>query len=249
MIGGLTIGVTPLEMADAYATLANGGYHIAPTIIDHVVFPDGSVDNSLGHPREDQGLQLRGDVRGIQVLKGVIREGTGTAANYGCPAAGKTGTAENYDNAWFVGFTPKLSTAVWVGYPQGNITMTDGFGGTLSAPIWHDFMESASDGYCGDWSPPVVPWTGTQFFGPHAATKVVGPNGKSSNSGTSTNPSGNPTLFAAPPQKPPTPGTGKGNGGKPSSGGTNPPGGGATPGPGGPTPNGGGGANGGGSGN
>ena len=58
------IGVTPLEMADAYATLANGGYHIAPTIIDHVVFPDGSVDNSLGHPPKDQGLQLRGDVCG-----------------------------------------------------------------------------------------------------------------------------------------------------------------------------------------
>ena len=249
VIGGLTIGVTPLEMADAYATLANGGYHIAPTIIDHVVFPDGSVDNSLGHPPKTKVFSYGETYAAIQVLKGVIREGTGTAANYGCPAAGKTGTAENYDNAWFVGFTPKLSTAVWVGYPQGNITMTDGFGGTLAAPIWHDFMESASDGYCGDWAPPVVPWTGTQFFGPHAATKVVGPNGKGSNSGTSTNPSGNPTLFATPPQKPPTTGAGKGNGGKPSTGGTNPPAGGATPGPGGPTPNGGGGANGGGSGN
>ncbi len=55
------------------------------------------------------------------------------------------------DNAWFVGYTPKLSTAVWVGYPQGNIPMPNGFGGALAAPIWHDFMESASNGYCGDW--------------------------------------------------------------------------------------------------
>ncbi len=75
-----------------------------------------------------------------QVLKGVITSGTGTAAGYGCPAAGKTGTAENYGNAWFVGYTPRLSTAVWVGYPQGNISMPGGFGGTLAAPIWHDFM-------------------------------------------------------------------------------------------------------------
>jgi penicillin-binding protein 1A len=246
VIGGLTIGVTPLEMADAYATLANGGYHIPPTIIDHVVFPDGSVDYSLGHPAKTKVFSYGETYEAIQVLKGVIREGTGTAANYGCPAAGKTGTAEAYDNAWFVGFTPKLSTAVWVGYPQGNITMTDGFGGTLAAPIWHDFMESASDGYCGDWSPPAVPWHGTQFFGPHAATKVVGPNAKGSNSGTSTNPYNNPTLFATPPQQPGTQGgNGKSNGVKPGSGGTSP-GGGATPGPGGPTPNGGGGANGGG---
>ena len=77
---------------------------------------------------------------GTQVLKTVIQDGTGTAANYGCPAAGKTGTAENYDNAWFVGYTPKLSTAVWVGYPQGNIQMANGFGGTLAAPIWRQFM-------------------------------------------------------------------------------------------------------------
>jgi penicillin-binding protein 1A len=245
VIGGLRIGVTPLEMADAYATLANGGYHIPPTIIDHVVFPDGSVDNSLGHPAKTKVFSYPEVYEAIRVLKGVITSGTGTAANYGCPAAGKTGTAENLDNAWFVGFTPKLSTAVWVGYPQGNVPMSDGFGGTLAAPIWHDFMESASDGYCGDWTPPAVPWHGTQFFGPHAATKVVAPNGKGSSTGTSTNPYNNPTLFATPPQSQGTPGgTGQSQGGKSGTGGTAPPAGGATPGPGGPTPNGGGGGNG-----
>ena len=170
VIGGLKVGVTPLEMADAYATLANGGYHIAPTIIDHVVFPDGSVDTSIGNPPKKQVFSYDEVYAAIQVLKGVIKSGTGTAADYGCPAAGKTGTAENLDNAWFVGFTPKLSTAVWVGYPQGNIGMADGFGGALAAPIWHDFMSSASNGYCGDWSAPSNPFQGSAFFGPHSAT-------------------------------------------------------------------------------
>src|SRR5437660_2196108 len=100
----------------------------------------------------------------------MIQSGTGTAANYGCPAAGKTGTAENYDNAWFVGYSPKFSTAVWVGYPQGNISMSNGFGGTLAAPIWHDFMSTISGGYCGDFPTPTTPWLGSAFFGAHSST-------------------------------------------------------------------------------
>ncbi len=254
VIGGLTIGVTPLEMADAYATLANGGVHIAPTIIDHVVFPDGSVDNSLGQPPKQRVFSYGEAYAAIQVLKGVIRDGTGTAANYGCPAAGKTGTAENLDNAWFVGFTPKYSTAVWVGYPQGNVPMSDGFGGVLAAPIWHDFMSSASGDYCGDWSPPAEPWHGTAYLGPRAAVGKDGisPNGggNSGTSGTGTNPYDNPTLYASPPQpaagaptgvSPGTPGTGNtgtGATGKgPSNGGGG--GGGGTSNTGGATPGGG----------
>jgi penicillin-binding protein 1A len=104
------------------------------------------------------------------VLKGVVTSGTGTAANYGCPAAGKTGTSENLANAWFVGYTPQLSTAVWVGYPQGNIPMAGGFGGTLAAPIWHDYMLPASQGFCGDFPTPTVPWQGQPFFGNFATT-------------------------------------------------------------------------------
>ena len=99
-----------------------------------------------------------------------ITSGTGTSANYGCPAAGKTGTANNLENAWFVGYTPRMSTAVWVGYPQGNIPMNDGFGGALAAPIWHDYMHDASSGYCGDWPAPAVPFEGKPFFGPFAVT-------------------------------------------------------------------------------
>lgn len=184
VIGGLKVGVTPLEMADAYATLANGGEHIPPTIIDHVVFPGGRVDRSIGTPPKTRVFSYGEVYAAIQVLKGVITKGTGTAAQFGCPAAGKTGTAENMDNAWFVGFTPKLATSVWVGYPQGNIPMANGFGGSLAAPIWHDFMSSASGGFCGDWAPPADPFHGTAYNGPHSAGG--GNAGSSGNSGSVT---------------------------------------------------------------
>jgi penicillin-binding protein 1A len=100
-------------------------------------------------------------------MKTVVTSGTGTAANYGCPVAGKTGTAQNLSNGWFVGFSPKLSTAVWVGYPNNN-NLQVGFGGTVAAPIWHDYMDVASNGFCGDWTAPTTPWSGTAFVGPHS---------------------------------------------------------------------------------
>jgi penicillin-binding protein 1A len=229
-IGGLRIGVTPLEMADAYGTLANGGSHVPTTILDKVVFPDGSVVN-LGNPPHHRVFPPGEAYAATTVLKGVITSGTGTAAGYGCPAAGKTGTANNLENAWFVGYTPKLSTAVWVGYPGGNIPMANGFGGTLAAPIWHDYMAKASDGYCGDFSQPAVPFQGTGFVGNFATTgKVVIPpagsgNGKPKSkttpgsggvSPTKSSPFNNPTLFAQPPQPPAN--TGNGNSGSGGSG-------------------------------
>ena len=82
-------------------------------------------------------------------LQGVIAHGTGTAANIGRPAAGKTGTAENYQDAWFCGYVPQLVTCVWVGYPHRELSMQyiEGyaavFGGTIPASIWHDFMSVA----------------------------------------------------------------------------------------------------------
>jgi penicillin-binding protein 1A len=213
-IGGLRIGVTPLEMADAYSTLANGGSHVPPTIINKVVFPDGSVRN-FGDPPHKRVFTDGEAYAATTVLKGVITSGTGTPANYGCPAAGKTGTAENYENAWFVGYTPRMSTAVWVGYPQGNIPMVNGFGGTLAAPIWKEYMQSASGGYCGNFPLPTTPFTGTAYFGPHSSTgnpSTLSKNGHSGSS-TSTNPYHNPTLFAQPPQ--PAPGAGTGATGTP----------------------------------
>jgi penicillin-binding protein 1A len=174
VIGGLKDCCTMLEMADAYATLANGGTHVPTTVISKVVFPNGKVLD-LGNPTHNRVFSDGEAYEGTQVLKTVIQDGTGTAANYGCPAAGKTGTANDMDNAWFVGYTPKLSTAVWVGYPQGNIPMADGFGGALAAPIWHQFMQAASQGYCGDFPQPTDPFTGTAFTGPHSSAKEPPP--------------------------------------------------------------------------
>jgi penicillin-binding protein 1A len=231
-IGGLRVGVTPLEMADAYSTLANGGSHVPATILDRVVFPDGSVDN-LGNPPHHRVFTPGEAYAATSVLKQVITSGTGTAAGYGCPAAGKTGTANLLANAWFVGFTPKMSTAVWVGYPGGNIPMANGFGGTLAAPIWHDYMQQASGGYCGDFTPPAVSFSGTAFVGNFSTTgrAVTTTNSGSGSSSpktttgsggvspTKTSPFNNPSLFAQPPQPPANTGSGNSGGGSGNSGG------------------------------
>jgi penicillin-binding protein 1A len=198
VIGGLKDCCTMLEMADAYATLANGGSHVPTTVISKVVYPNGKVLD-LGDPPHTRVFSDGEAYAGTQVLKTVIQSGTGTAANYGCPAAGKTGTAENMDNAWFVGYTPKLSTAVWVGYPQGNIPMgSEGFGGTLAAPIWRQFMEAASQGYCGDFPQPTDPFTGTAFTGPHSSAKEPAPPPTTQSGQTGPGVYNNPNLSSQP---------------------------------------------------
>ncbi|MBV8431887.1 MAG: penicillin-binding protein [Solirubrobacterales bacterium] len=239
VIGGLTDCCTMLEMADAYATLANGGLHVAPTILSRVVFPDGS-SVSMGSPTPKRVFTDGETYAATKVLKTVIQSGTGTAANFGCPAAGKTGTAENLDNAWFVGYTPKLSTAVWVGYPQGNVPMgPSGFGGTLAAPIWKAYTEAASNGYCGDFPQPTNPWSGTAYFGPHSAggpnSHYGNSNNPGSNSGpgsntttggatTTTTPYNNPTLYAQPTPPSQSGGAAPPTGGGPPGNNGNPPG-------------------------
>ena len=228
-IGGLRIGVSPLQMADAYATIANGGSHVAPTAITKVVFPDRSSVN-LGDPPHKRVFSPGEAYAATQVLKTVIQSGTGTAANYGCPAAGKTGTNTDYTDAWFVGYTPRLSTAVWVGYPHANVPMYDvnglgpGFGGTLAAPIWHDYMERANDGYCGDFTAPAAQFHGTRFFGTYATTgasttlPTSGPSGSGSSSGSGAAGSGSGSAAPAAPSS----GSGSGGGGGGGGGATNP---------------------------
>jgi penicillin-binding protein 1A len=152
-IGGLAIGVTPLEMADAYATLANGGIHHAPTAIARVEFPTGKVDE----PDPDTGDRVltEGEAYDVtKLLEGVITQGTGAGYTYmGCAAeAGKTGTSEGLADAWFVGYTPLYSTAVWVGHPQSR--EETGFGGPTAGPIWRSFMESAAGGNCPEFPEP-----------------------------------------------------------------------------------------------
>jgi penicillin-binding protein 1A len=155
-IGLGTQAVNPLEMARAYATFANGGYRI-----DGQVFGDepraiteiDGVDNNVLYanaPVRHQELTPTEDELLTQMLEGVVTGGTGTAAALpGWTVAGKTGTTEQYGDAWFVGYTPQLVTAVWVGYPDKLRPMLTEFhggpvaGGTFPALIWKAFMQQA----------------------------------------------------------------------------------------------------------
>jgi penicillin-binding protein 1A len=152
-IGGLREGVTPLEQADGYATLASGGIHHDPTAIGRVEFPSGKVDE----PDPESGDRVLTEGQAFEVtrlLEGVITQGTGAGYTYmGCGAeAGKTGTSEGESDAWFVGYTPLYSTAVWVGHPQSR--EATGFGGPTAGPIWRSFMESAVAGDCPEFPEP-----------------------------------------------------------------------------------------------
>ena len=140
--------VTPIEMASAYGTLATGGTHFPTTVVTKVVDRDGQTVFESA-PKGTQ--VLKPDVaRAItDILSGVITQGTGTRANIGRPAAGKTGTSQLNRDLWFVGYTPQLVTAVWVGYPTEKTVEIDGslgYGGTVAAPIWASFMERALAG-------------------------------------------------------------------------------------------------------
>src|SRR4051812_515854 len=117
-LGGLERGVSPLEMASAYATIANVGYRNRPRVISKIIQRDGS--SKL--PRRWRVHRVKAFPDGVtyeatKILEQNIQGGTGTKANIGCPAGGKTGTTDKNIDAWFVGFTPRLSTAVWVGFP------------------------------------------------------------------------------------------------------------------------------------
>ena len=167
-IGGLTLGVTPLEQANAYATLANGGVRHDPTAIARVVFPSGKVDK----PGEDEGKRVLTEGEAYEVtkiLEGVITSGTGSGYTYmGCSSeAGKTGTSEDLSDAWFVGYTPKYSTAVWTGHPLSRDYT--GFGGPTSGPIWRSFMEAAQGSDCPDFEVPSSLPELTAYHGDHTA--------------------------------------------------------------------------------
>jgi membrane peptidoglycan carboxypeptidase len=140
--------VTPLEMASAYGTLATNGTHYPTTVITRVTDRNGQIIFEA-KPKGTQVLKPAIARATTDVLKGVITQGTGTRADIGRPAAGKTGTSQLNRDLWFVGYTPQLVTAVWVGYPTERtveIDGTRGFGGTIAAPIWASFMKRALAG-------------------------------------------------------------------------------------------------------
>src|SRR3954466_9187029 len=222
-LGGLRIGVSPLEMADAYATLASGGVHHKPVAITKVEFPDGKEDN-FSKPKGNRVMTDGQAYEVTKVLKQNVQGGTGVAANYGCPAAGKTGTTDNFTDAWFVGYEPRLAAAVWVGYPNALVQMRsvhgiEVAGATLPSGIWHDFMNVAHRGYCSDFPQPTTPFVSSPFYGKYSKQGAPGDStvpynqyqyysngGTQPSTGTGTkkkNNSYDPRLYEAPPQPAP----------------------------------------------
>jgi penicillin-binding protein 1A len=264
-LGGLRLGVSPLEMADAYATLASGGVRHRPVAITKVKFPDGKSDD-LGEVRGKRVMTDGQAYEVTKVLKLNMQQGTGVNANYGCPAAGKTGTTDNFTDAWFVGYEPHLATATWVGYPNALVEMRsvhgiEVAGATFPSQIWNEFMTVAHRGYCSDFPLPQTPFQSSPWYGNYS--KQGGPTDTTSpyqqylyNGGTQlTTPqtgktkkqSGNnaydPRLYEAPPQQAPkthappaTPSPGNGNGQSTGTAPTTTGGGGAAP-PGAAAPN------------
>jgi penicillin-binding protein 1A len=144
--------VSTLEMASAFGTLANVGRHVQPTPVISVTTSDGDVIYQAPS-RAQQAVEPAIAAEAVDILKGVVSSGTGVGANIGRPQFGKTGTAQNASDAWFVGAVPQIVTAVWVGFPQGQIPMCCGnvrisivYGGTWPASIWRAFMLAATRG-------------------------------------------------------------------------------------------------------
>ncbi len=182
-LGGLRVGVTPLEMADAYATVADGGVRDEPIAITKVAFPDGRVEE-LGTPRRTRVFSSGVTAEATTLLENYITEGLGTGADFGCPySGGKTGTTNENVDAWFVGFTAHLATSVWIGYPQGRVAMTDVQGVTVEGPnlpatLWHDYMEQATAGECTPFPAATQPLVYQPFFGKYEAAGPSAPETK-----------------------------------------------------------------------
>jgi len=140
-LGGMTRGVTPLELTSAYGTFANRGIHVKPVAILRVVSRTGKVLEEA--ERKEKSVMSADNAAALTaMLEDVIRRGTGTRANIGRPAAGKTGTTSDYHDAWFVGYTPDLVTGVWIG--NDSVSDLHGMsGGMTPAVIWQAFMQKA----------------------------------------------------------------------------------------------------------
>jgi penicillin-binding protein 1A len=172
-----TAAVTPLEMASVYATLAAGGVYSRPLAIRRVVFPGGKTDAGWGELQRERVVPDWVAATVTRVLEENMLHGTGVGAHVpGRLDAGKTGTTDDYADAWFCGYTPSLEATVWIGYPQAEVSMLDVHGAAVSGPTlpataWRLFMENTvADVAHGVFPAPVsraqfVPWVGR-----HAAT-------------------------------------------------------------------------------
>jgi penicillin-binding protein 1A len=174
-IGGLTLGVTPLEMSVVYATLADGGWRNSPIAITKVVFPNGHVDASWGKPHRVKVLSDGVTSEETSILHENVLSGTAVRSAIDCPTAAKTGTTSELVDAWLDGYTPEYSTVVWMGYPNKRVPMTDVHGeaqqgGALPAVIWHDYMSGVVGSHCVEFPQPTEPLVYQPFFGKFATT-------------------------------------------------------------------------------
>ncbi|HEX5850560.1 MAG TPA: transglycosylase domain-containing protein [Rubrobacter sp.] len=158
-IGGLGAGVSPLDMASAYSTFAGGGIHRDPYSIESIERNSyGKSETVYDHEIRGQRV-LSGNEAAVEteVLRGVVEDGTATMFHdldeeIGHPSAGKTGTTDNFADAWYVGYTPRLCTAVWVGYPEGRESLVgvhglaEPNGETFPMDIWSVYMAQATEG-------------------------------------------------------------------------------------------------------
>jgi penicillin-binding protein 1A len=139
------VGVTPLEMAGAFATFASNGWQSETTTILRVTDSDGNIllDNT---PKPEQVLNPWATAQINSALQSVVNGGTGKEAAIGRPAAGKTGTTSSERDVWFVGYVPQLAAAVWIGKDDFTPLGQGVTGGTFAAPIWRRFMNEALQG-------------------------------------------------------------------------------------------------------
>ena len=170
-LGGLERGVSPLEMASAFGTIANRGVAVPPSGIDRVTDDAGAI---VYVPDRSGTLAIAPEVAGklSDVLGEVYSRGTGKGADFGQWGAVKTGTAQSWRDAWIVGFSGDLSTAVWVGYPDAQVAMDDVHGikvtgGSFPAQVWKGFMRVASR------SESPTPAADTESWGPAQETYIL----------------------------------------------------------------------------
>ena len=146
-LGGVGSGATPLEMAAAYGTFANAGQRVDPHLIERVSDRAGNdVYTRQAEPEQVVDPQVNAAL--VDIMRDVVSRGTGTAAQLpgGWDVAGKTGTSQNFYDAWFAGITPPLAAAVWVGHAEGQVAMPNMTGGSVPTQIWRAFMAAALDG-------------------------------------------------------------------------------------------------------
>jgi len=209
--------VTPLEMANVYSTIADGGYRNKQITITKVVFPNGRVDSSWGRPARVQVLSTAATAVETEILQHNVEYGTATLSAIGCPTAAKTGTTSNLVDAWLDGFTPNRTTVVWMGYPKSDVSMTDvhgqaQYGGDLPAQIWHNFMSGVVTPPCAQFLSPTadamtyLPFSGhyqqvglASYVPSTGPTGATGASGAKAGTGGATAPSGQGSTGTQPP--------------------------------------------------